>query len=360
MRVGILTFQKAINYGAALQAYALQTVLEGAGHDVTILDYSCPYLDERQYAQKDTGLKNKLRRAAIRMVVGRSLMRKADAFRRFDSQFLNIGMPCDRASIQTVAREFDALVVGSDQVWNLSMTGHDTGYLFDFDAGYTKKVSYAASLGQDNIAEDDLATISRLISVFDNVSVREQSAVEKLRAASPGTSIECVLDPTLILPKDEWDPILESVPVPTDPYIFVYSLGELEALGKAARAVAQAKGLSIICQSPGPRGIPGAKNVHDLGPREFLALLKGAEYVIGSSFHGVCLSVVFEKQFGFVLSSSNGRNSRLIDLADMLGVSDRTIDGEEMVPLEPIDYSMVWGRLARAREESMRFIERAL
>ena len=152
MNIGILTFVNTINYGAALQAYALQQTIEEAGHMCEIIDYTCEKVDKihnPKKAARKSGIKLLLY-PFLRVI----LQKRYDRFMQFKKEYCRFGAPCNKASIAALTDKYDRIIVGSDQVWNADITGDDRSFLLDFLNDDHKKYSYAASIGTEYFTKE--------------------------------------------------------------------------------------------------------------------------------------------------------------------------------------------------------------
>lgn len=355
MKIATLTFQNAVNYGAAYQAYALQAYLADMGHDVHVLNYSCDYLDNRRYQK--ASIAGKAKQAFMRLV----LARKRHGFESFRASYLPLTEACDRSAIEEVASGYDAIVVGSDQVWNPRLTGGDEAYFLDFVNGDSKRIAYAASAGVSHFDDDELTRVRAFVERFDAVGVRERSLLDDLK---PYTSCRLVLDPVLLVERTLWLDLAAACEVPGLPkgerYLLVYSLGEMDSLQAAAQRIARDRGLRVVCVSTGLKTMRGAVNLRNLAPLEFLHCLANASFVLSSSYHGICLALTFGLPFRYATSKKNDTNSRIETLKEMFGLSGldlgRGLLGESSDP----NYTVIDGMLMDLRASSGAFLANAL
>lgn len=235
------------------------------------------------------------------------------------------------------------------------------------------KIAYAASIGTNSVSQTFLEHVTPLINRFDFISVREKSAKEILQPYV-NKPIKVVLDPTLLLARDEWDKIVVQPAVP-QPYIFVYLLGEKREHRRLIKKYAKTLGLKIVFLPHvhfrfNPADCFFADyNLYDVGPREFVGLIKNAEMVITDSFHGCVFSIIYQKKFWALKrhkdSEKENMNSRLYTLFDSLGLQDRLIEDEsteyDAKSLNrQIDYSQVEAKLDALRKDSSDFLLNAI
>lgn len=356
-RIGILTFLHTLNYGAVLQAYALERVLCDAGFDAVQIDYRNPKVEAFEY-KRDVSLKGHLANIVRRPMLGK----KEEAFESFRREHIRSTAPLSRDGLPLVCEAFDRIVVGSDQVWNGNVTGFDSSYFLDFIGAPERKATYAVSIGQDDIPVAPGVDYTRLIGDFPLVLVREKTAADTLRRICPGSKVEVVLDPTLLLGGDEWRRLSDARPVrPNGGYVFVYAVGETRNSVAAAMEVAKRRSLDVVVlQQNGFLPIRGAVNLFSISPTAFLSYIANAEFVVTSSFHGTCFAIQFERDF--LVSYSTGgtkRNSRMADLLALLELSDRVLEGS--VNEAPVsDWSSVRRKIEESGRRSIRLLLESL
>ena len=358
MKVAVLTFQNAVNYGAVLQAYSLQEALKTLGHDAQILDYRCDYLDRKKYLVQGAGIVKKLKHSVKSLMVGS----KNDVFNAFRNERFALTRSYDRHSIGDSMLEFDACVVGSDQVWNPSLTNFDQTYFLDFAQG-KKRVSYAASMGAASFDEATVEKMVCLVRAFDGVSVRECSAKDLLVSGGvPAESVEVVLDPVFLHNKDFWKGLAQHPARLDGEFVLVYALGDVGQVIKTATL--SYPGKRIICVSNSVKRFDGAEMVMDFSPEEFLWALDNASAVVTNSFHGFALSLLMERNVHFCLNKADvqDRSSRLVDLAKLFNVEflsctpGKTIENLDAAP----DYERVEKLIQAEHKRSLEFLKNHL
>lgn len=345
-KIGILTFQNTLNYGAILQSYALFRVLSKEGYNAEVIDYWCPAIEENEGW-------------SFSLVSPKSLLKylmktpKRKAFIGFRGG-IAYSPRCDKASIGETVKRYDCVIVGSDQVWNPLITGGDMTYFLSFESDPLRCKSYAASVGLEQFPQDE--PYANLLAHFSSLLVREKSAQGEIARIVPSavSRTRVVLDPTLLIEKSEWSR-LGNLPrgVSVGSYVLLYSVSDLHRSGAIAKSLAEQMGSKVvqICQRREGK-VEGALHLRNASPEEFLALFKGAAATVVSSFHGVCFSLIFERDF-WVTVSGRGAN-RITDLLELLDVTGRVVE-EGRVPMssERVDYESVSPRLAKLREESL-------
>lgn len=345
--IGILTFLHTLNYGAILQSYALHRFLDDSGFNSIQIDYRNSSVESYEFRRSGT-LKSRLANIVRRPIIEK----KASKFEEFTRRYIETTPVVVRDELARVCDAFDRVVVGSDQVWNGQITDYDTTYFLDFISDKDKKITYAVSIGQDYLPEKEGVDYSLLLSAFSRVLVRERTAAEALNKLVETSKLHIVLDPTLLVETEVWNSFVEESASPMiRPYVFVYAVGETNAAVEAARRMAREHDWDlVVLQQDRFAPILGAKNLFAISPIDFLRYFKHASAVVTSSFHGLCMSIQFQKDFlvSYTMGTAS-RNSRISDLLSVLGCEDRVID----VPsCDHVDWGSVGMRLTEKRAES--------
>ena len=369
-RVATMTFHMAKNYGAMLQAYALQKSIESIGASCEVLDYRLPYIYDREgiptYAEfvREAGFLRGNARYLIRHFNGwyRTLpaaRRKFDRFMREDLKLSERAI-FDKAELRKT--KYDAVVFGSDQIWSPFHTGgFAPEYLGEyFDPDQTALISYAASCGKDHLDPDYRDAFLERLRRFSAVSVRKKSLAQYLNEEC-GISAQAVLDPVLLADPAIWEPLAEQGEIRIkEPYLLIYSFGAGDDIYKLAKKVAEERHLKpvAICYQKNP-ALKGIEQIDYAGPKDFLYLLKHADFVCTTSFHGLAFSMLFEKNYYCIGHPRFSQRER--DLSDSMGLMDRYVeDWTAMRNSTDCDFTDAREKLACAREESRRFLENAL
>lgn len=354
-RIGILTFPNTVNYGAALQTYALQRAVESRGVSCEVLNYSNASLDGRERGTKLSINPKQIMKYLLRSGFEKNRM---DAFERFSRQRLHITECLDRDSLIETSRSLDCVLIGSDQVFNPRVNGYDATFLGKDLTEVTNVASYAASLGDataQSLTECDPEVRSRL-SRFIAVSVREPSSISIIKEL--GTSAIYSPDPTLLISRNEWNEIANDSFTQgfSNPYVLLYSLNLEKELIKAAKEAAVERGIDLICVHYNTLNVSGGINLKSIAPDSFVALVKHASAVYTDSFHGACLSIAFNKCF-FVKTSSAAvqSNIRLIDLLSRYGLSGRLLGGMAGAT-DPIDFEAANRQIEQDRKAALSYL----
>lgn len=320
MKIGVLTFNRAYNLGAVLQAFSLQKALEESGGEAELIDYQCPAIDamHKPYPVFHPGIKPKKR--IYNLIYNIVFTKRRLRFKQFQMR-LKKSKTYTKQTIGKADGLYDVFITGSDQVFNLRLTGGDTTYFLDFVKS-RKKISYAASFGVYLPEKREL--YRSLLQSFDYLSLREQSSAEKLREELD-LQAQIMPDPVFLHSKDEWIEFLNIRQSRAKKYILIYSLIEKKELYEIARDKSAGKDWKIIAITKvlKPAG-KADRYIRNAGPAEFLELLLNAEYVVTNSFHGTAFSLIFEKQFEVVLPGV--ASERIENLLDGLNLRSQIYD----------------------------------
>jgi len=356
-KIGIVTFHKAHNFGAILQAMALRTVLAEMGHDVAFIDY-WPEYHKREYKVfntdyfKSVGTIGKAKYLIRFFQNYNAKMRKARCFNDFIDS--NISPYCTT----NFSDKFDFVVYGSDQIWRKMP---EIGYKYDgFYFGVNNlsskfHCSYAASMGIENTTEADKRFLYDSLINFSYVNVRELSLKNLLESCGIG-DIKVGLDPTLLLEEDKWREILSLRPYHGDNYVLFYDLIPDSFIYNEILEYASDRGLAlkIVTGAVSSKKYYGHNvKVYDhLNPCEFVELIANADTVFSSSFHGLVFSIMFKKNF-YTCFRKNA--SRATSLLNQLGLGHRLIASGEKIDFsaEAIDYGNVCRMLNKLRIMSL-------
>lgn len=355
--IGIITYHRAINYGAILQLYALQKKIKDLGAKSVVIDYRNKKLENNHKKMKLSECK-KVKDFARYLFLSKHYNNKYDKFRNFSSRYFSLSEPFYNAlEIKEKEKKYYRFITGSDQVWNYKINGMDTTYLLDFVRDKNKKASYAASFGVKKIPEEYRQKYKDLLKDFSFLSVREKQGAQLLKDLI-SREAEVVLDPTLLLSKEEWYNLAKKSFKPHLKYILVYAFGRSSNIFNLANHISKKTGYKIVYISNTYNKNLKIYYVKSAGPEEFLDLFKNAEYIITNSFHGTAFSINFNKQFFIeMLPESLGVNSRLEDLLKLFGLQNRIITSSDADIINEINYEKVNTILEIEREKSINFLK---
>ena len=375
MKIKTITCHHVYNYGASLQAYALQHYLESLGHEVEIIDFN-PWFHCDRY-NPFWMPKNAIGRAAqiikilpfMRYIwypykaykggMFKTWGRKA-AFDKFEKEYYHL-TPIKYYSSEQLQKKpprADIYVAGSDQIWNtFSENGKEPGYYLDFGKESIKRISYAASLATSTIKEEYKVFIKEKLARFNAISVRESTGA-KLLADLGIDNISVVLDPVFLLDKSEWQQLSlkgNLYGLSYESYVLVYDfLGNDENMISFVKAYAKEKSLKIVSINDFSERDYADININNAGPLEFLALINNAACVVASSFHATAFSVILEKEFYTFNLKGYNNSSRMLDLLSSIGLQERM--NSKVLINHPIDWRKKTSNLLLRLKQSKDFI----
>ena len=341
MKRGILTFHNSDNYGSVLQAYALKSYVKQIfpNDECEIVNYVAPN-QHNLYALylKNNSIKNIIKN--IRAFLFSKLLKKRiyefDVFRK---NYLGISKEKIEQSntLRDYLQDFNMMICGSDQIWNPLSLDFSEEYFVPKYKGV--KVAYAPSFG--NGREADLDRVDRMalrkdLQDFRAVSVRENSGKELLKALGYEKEVNLVLDPTLLLKKQEWEEIIENKGG-NEPYIFFYSINFNSEAINMVKHISKLTGLEVRIMFSTNKTYQalgkGFKLVSETNPLDFLRLVRDAKLVLSNSFHGVAFSTIFRKDFFALEVNRNGeiyKDERIHNLLETFNIGERIIRKEDI------------------------------
>lgn len=369
-KLAIATLQ-GVNYGSRLQNYALQTVLEkNANCEVESLWYvkrkNPLYANNfsrcRQYTIFEiicVFLKLCLENIFSKRIT-KEIENRYKLFDEFISEYIHRTEFQQIADRNTWQEKYDMLICGSDQIWNPNVI--DEVYVGE-GMGIKHIISYAASIGRGYLSEYESKYIVERIEKMDAISVRESSAKTILENAGLKKHVEVVVDPTMLLTQEDWD-YVAAKRIIKEPYVFIYSFSNCKFKQDIVDFFA-AKNIKVYFIPYAKRvwnaydGKSPMESLFDVGPKEFLSLIKHAEMVFTDSFHGAVLSIIFNKAF-YVFERNKeektSMNSRLSDLLATFNLSSRKINIFPSDVYQKIDYEKVNAIVAEQRQKSLQWL----
>lgn len=369
MRIGVLTLPLHTNYGGILQAYALQRVLQDMGHDVVLLDSypQCPTLKpfplQQMFYLKRLLMKFVAPYKAIPLFYERKMIDsywKKQHVRQFYRQHVR-HIPFSKGTVLN-SSDFDALIVGSDQVWRPMYSPNIfDGYLaFAKDWPQVKRIAYAASFGTDTweYTEEQTKECRRLAQMFDAVSVREESGVT-ICCEHLGVDAAWVLDPTMLVNLKHYLKHIEGIPSTNPSHMCLsYMLDETDEKNTILQHIVESQGYNLVAY----KNIDGPFNIAIPSVEEWLKAFHDADFVFTDSFHGCVFSIIFNKPF--VVYGNVGRGmARFHSLLSLFDLGSRLVTSFEEatnIVCQPIDWNHVNTQLLKYRERSKDFLTDAI
>jgi len=363
-----------LNYGSMLQAYALKEYIQDH------FGYQCDFLWKKGGLIKYSNIRFEKIASMLsiamshpstvkpvsKLIYGTIFHRKEVThfssetkrlYDEFKKTHYNIIL-CSEKELRAKTEDYYKMVICSDQLWNSYDYYVDKMYYLRF-CPKEKRVSYATSMGSDTLSYWNRKKVTKYIREIPFVSVREQSAVD-ICEQEIGVKATLVSDPTLLLDKGTWKRKLDVSEYHGEKYCLAYFLKQPS--DAALEAIGFFKSRMPVKVIPYPYEAGG--EAESAGPKEFIELLNGAEYVLTDSYHGTLFSTNFEKQFITFIRPLQKRNenTRFDNITQILGIGERFATGEEWKKIigTPIDYSRVSEIKKSFVENSRSYLEEAL
>ena len=366
------------NYGTSLQGYAMLKKIQQLGYEVEVIHY----VKQLSTIQKIKFVANAIRAGEWKSIVARltakrtlkkypqyaaGIAKRTKAVNAYKAKKL---LPLFHTyvgydALHKGSLNYDAVVVGSDQVWTpMSLPNKFFNLLFVDDSVH--KIAYASSFGVSEIPSFQRKETGLYLDRFYRIGVREERGKEIVEELSHQKAT-VVADPTLLLTREEWEAeISDARPNESEPYIFCYFLGTNQEARKAANLLRTQTGYKIITIRHMDEYVPedelfGDEAPYNVDPNDFVKYISRAAYVCTDSFHCTVFSILFHRQFmtfyRFAATNKTGRNSRIDSLFNILGLQDRLYIGNISIIGNPIAYDKVDKRLKGLRENSLEFLK---
>lgn len=384
-KIAIITYLHTINYGAVLQAFALQNYIKSLGYNVSVLNVYRPrdfgYLktpsDERFKPlwsfNKKSDLKSRLHRYLSKLTLKMQTIinkNKIEQYRKKFEDFLknNVNLSKEEyrnfSSLYNNKLEYTHYITGSDQVWNYTYDYSIEPYFLTF-VKEGKKISYAASIGHSNIPPKISDMYNNWLSSFDYISLREEKGKELIEGITKRKDISHVLDPTLLLSRSEW---MQSFNIKEGDkkIILLYLLSTSEYSIKLAKQISCILNapVKIITTKLSPKtSIKGVDFVKCASPVEYLEHFSQARFLITNSFHGTAFGVNFNIPLIVTTRREKRYNSRMTSLLGKSKLLNRIVYEDEVINVQDFlecDFSFSNYQLEQERMYSKSFIKTAL
>ena len=344
MKIGILTASRTDNNGTDLQALAMLNMFRRLGvTNIEIIDYVCEKIDTKKTIKINA---HNLFNLPV-------ILYNKYSHRIFRNKyFCKSTYTYDKSNIHTVP--YDTIVVGSDQIWNLDITGGDVSFYLPFTKKGIQKFSYAASLGIALIEKwDKIYEIKKLLNDFDGISVRETTSVAALE--SIGVKCHNDLDPILMGKKEDWLRFI--TPAKRKNYILLYLVSYNPMAIEYAQIVAKQREAKIIMLNPGIKRWKGVERHYFVSVENWLNLMANADVIVTNSYHGLSFAILFQREFRLcLLPTSSLNNSRMLDLVENLRLNNYIIRDKNDT-FEPINWARTNNHLKKMIERSEQYIK---
>lgn len=355
MKIALITIWHCCNYGAEMQTYATVKALTQLGHQVELIDFRLTDQNHKPF---------KVRMADLASLVTPSYYK----FSSFWEEYLPVKKLRYRSldELRSNPPKADLYMVGSDQVWNESITKDKAAAFFlDFGPENVKRASFSSSFGV-NVwnGQPQLTNIAqKRFAGYCGISCREKTGLKILKDTFGITQAYNTLDPTLLF--NDYSEILGSV-VENDTLVYYPLRNGNTSLETVSNQLAEKLKLTLENANP-YKMIPGTSSLvwNRNSIKQWMQTIAGARLVVTPSFHGVAFSILFHRQFVVLNLAKHGRQSRLLDLLDELGVGDRYYESIDALLNSdfinyPIDYNLVDSKLQSLRDRSWSYIKNIL
>ena len=370
-KIAKLTWLHNGNYGSILQALALQKALEAKGYEVTDIDYKASiktklknYIVNRNSPDLFLG---KIQEAKCRKTYPNIELfdERGSKFNAFTKKNMRLTKEYHSPEeLKQIADEYDIYICGSDQIWSPYLLNQV--FYLNFLPKEKERISYATSFGVTKTTKSKEKKITSYLNDFQNISVREMQGKEFVKKLT-GQDVPVCIDPTLLLRKEEWD-TYTAEPQCKNKYVFAFLLTPNKAYERAIKKFAEKEHMGVIIvptiQGPFNTGFRERVNV---GPDEWLSLIKNSEYVFTDSFHAFIFSLIFEREVflfkRFDDTQKRSQNSRIYSLTSLLNLESRIIGQENLGDIyhsKKIDYEKVKGLIQKEADASMQWLLKAI
>lgn len=349
MKIGTITFHWGINYGAVLQAYALQQYLKQNQYDTEIINY-IPF-------------RVKLIQTIIRVKnLKISEFVKEKRINRFRKQCLNLSRKTyyTNSSLIKKCHDYGVYICGSDQIWNESFAlfaeGRPTlSYYLNFVKTDKTRISYATSFGTNKLSPKVINLVKPELKKFKNISVRENTG--KAIIQDMGFQATLVVDPTLLLEREPYENLIENKRIKEQYQLFSYILHKNQTTANAIN--------DYVFDKYFNKSVDKKYNQEPIGIIEWLYNVKNSRFVLTNSFHGAIFAIIFHKSFIVIPVEGSKMNDRITTLLSSVGLENRIIDRfneNEIDKLmkETIEWEQVDSKVQQLRKSSVEFLQKAL
>ena len=340
-----------------LQAYATQEIVKKLGHEAIVIDY-CNKAVEDVYNERKLHLRFIFRKRfwlTPKYIIEKYLYwKQRREYHSFNEKYINLSSKHGKSFKEDELKEYDLVLIGSDQLWNKKITGgFDRLYWGDFKTKPTAKIiTWSISMNDLGLDENEKGYVRLHLENFSAISVREESLKTML---SDFTNKEIIqtLDPTLLLPRNKWEELCH--PVKERDYIAVYAIqGEAETIN-LARAIGERMQKKVVVIHNYSRLMPGGGHIQCGGPCDFLSYIRFSDLVVTSSFHGTAFSLIFEKNF-VCFEPLGKENSRIRSLLRYYGLEEHIIKDATTLP----SFDRKWKDIQMAKQSTLSFLKNAL
>ncbi len=351
MKIGILTYHRALNYGALLQAIALRHTIATLGHDAYFIDYWPKYHQDlyRPIPKKPFTF-------YLRHIWGfMTLLCKYPIYKKWYKNTQTFIAQYIDPYCTHVEDVFDIAIYGSDQIWRKQPTINQYNPLYwGIGIQANRHISYAASIDKIPQMEEDLNTFKSLLQNMDIISVRENALMDAIRRM--GFSVHQTIDPTLLVNSQDWDKLIpDSGYIPKKPYLLYYCIREGYTENNI-KHLAKILNLDyVLIDNQSKRIREDKHHLSTISPDQFITLIRHASYIVTTSFHGTAFAINYHKPFCVYCQGASERITSLLEVCSLTGC---WISNKQLLShyVKHIDYSMVDRKIEPIRQASIDFL----
>ena len=341
MKTLTITYHHTHNYGAVLQAYALQQTIQSLGHDNVIFEY--PERGSLYGKWKGKDLKSTLRNCYVNWLIFlryQKISKRDKGFKQFHKRMSLSRRYRSMSDLRNDVLEVDAFIVGSDQVWNLKGNPEFVpARLLDFGPENVIRCSYAASIEKLDYTDAQKDLVKRCLARFKGISLREESARKYIEDITGYSCVRC-LDPVFLLSREQWNQIAVE-PKIKEPYILCYQVQSVPGMQAVVDELKRRTGYKVvaICCDAIKR-VRTDYTIFDASPEEFLGLYKNAAVIVSASFHGTAMALVYNKPVYALVKPKHG--NRIKEILHLVGMDEFVIEETKRIPnVDEVDYDEV-------------------
>lgn len=363
-KVGVITFHNSYNCGSMMQAYALQKYLFRKNIDNEIVDFS----NEGQRELYSVFSKNKNLKSIIKNILifphRKGIYFNNSKYEEFKQNNLKLSRKIENSQ-ELTDKDYNVVVAGSDQIWNITIQDFDKAYFLDW-VKLARRVAYAPSFGAKNIltnTQNPNEYVKYLMN-FNALSIRENNGKKWIKELI-GKEVETLIDPTLLLNASDYENLIDNSCVPQEDYIFFYCPSFDVNISKFVDKISKKYDLPVIAWSAKSYYVKGIKRFgFELpkyeNPSAYLALIKNAKLIFTTSFHGTIFSTIFRKKFYTIKNGGMyGDDDRVLTLMNSLKIMDRLIPYEfddNYDYLKDVNYSEYETLLPKLQKKAEKYI----
>lgn len=364
-KVGLMTWFSYDNFGSLLQCRATMETVKKLGYEIELINY-LPKNAYKKYGSYLDLSKKALKKVIKKLVIkaeNKNLNLNIKNMELFRNNLKKSTAVNTKSELFLLNNNYDAFICGSDQIWAPSC--YDENYFLSFVKEDYKKIAYAPSIGlpviENNYVKENM---KNLISKFSHLSTREEQGAKIIENLT-GKKAKVVLDPTLLLTREEWKK--DMIHIEYSNYILAYFLGENEKYYLESQKIAKLLNKKLLIIPTNTKDLSKKECLlDDLGPSEFISLIDKADMVLTDSFHGTIFSINFHKPlvvFKRFIDNNLSQNSRIYNILEKLDLKELIFDNnsENIIKFnEKIDYSLVDEKLLNLKNDSLDYLKISL